>query len=166
MRLWHALPLLTLFLVPAAAHAGLYYSGESYAELPAQWRGFLLDQRMLSNIAQKPIKDGDPNPARAHYLEEAGKLEAASRQRALTADETADLGAIYVRLGEPTKAVALLRPAQRRFPNHFHLAANLGTAWQQNGDLAQAALCLEQAVRLAPGKQLAAEQLHLKLVRL
>jgi hypothetical protein len=34
-----------------------------------------------------------------------------------------------------------------------------------HGDLAQAAALLEQAVRLAPGKYLRAEQLHLKLVR-
>ena len=29
--------------------------------------------------------------------------------------------------------------------------ANLGTAWQVQGDLREAAACLEQAVRLAPG---------------
>jgi len=32
--------------------AGLYYSGETQAELPSQWRGFLLDQRTLRQIAQ------------------------------------------------------------------------------------------------------------------
>src|SRR3954452_542863 len=97
--------LLLFFVLPARVHAGLYYSGETYAELPAQWRGFLLDQRALRNIAQKPLKGGDPNPVRARYLDEAAKLEKAARERALTADENADLGAIYVRLGEPAKAV-------------------------------------------------------------
>src|SRR5262249_15279939 len=62
--------------------------------------------------------------------------------------------------------LAVLRPAQRANPVHFRLAANLGTAWQASGDLTQAALALAVAVRLAPGKHLAAEQLHLKLVRL
>jgi hypothetical protein len=60
----------------------------------------------------------------------------------------------------------VLRPAQRAHPVHFRLAANLGTAWQLHGDLTQAAAALEQAVRLAPGKHVRAEQLHLKLVRL
>jgi hypothetical protein len=46
------------------------------------------------------------------------------------------------------------------------LVANLGTAWQLQGDLEQAAVCLEQAVRLAPGKWQKAEEYHLKLVRL
>ena len=151
--------------LPGIARAGLYYSGEVYADLPAQWRGYLVDQRALRNISQRPLKDGEPNPLRTRYVEEAARLEKAALGKQLTADELADLGAIHVRLGDPGKAIAWMRPAQRRFPNHFPLAANLGAAWQLHGDLAQAALCLEQAVRLAPGKHLAAETMHLKLVR-
>jgi tetratricopeptide (TPR) repeat protein len=88
-----------------------------------------------------------------------------SGTRKLTADELADLGALYVRLGDPEKAIGLLRPAQRAHPRHFHIAANLGTAFQLAGDLRQAALCLEQSARLAPGKLQQAEEHHLKLVR-
>jgi hypothetical protein len=87
-------------------------------------------------------------------------------ERKLTDDEAADLGALYVRLGDPARAVEVLRAAQRENPKHFHLLANLGTAWQVQGDLTQAVACLEQAVRLAPAKLRSAEQLHLKLVRL
>src|SRR5262249_46041088 len=79
--------------------------------------------------------------------------------------ELADLGALYVRLGDPEKALGLLRPAQRAHPRHFHIAANLGTAFQQVGDLRQAALCLEQSARLAPRKLPQAGQHHLKLGR-
>jgi len=157
----------TVFLASAAgARAGLHYSGEQMAELPSQWRGFLLDQRLLRGIAVKPAPGAPASPARVRYLEEADKLEKLARTRKLTADELADLGALYVRLGEPGKAVVLLRPAQRTHPNHFQIAANLGTAWQLHGDLEQAALSLQQAVRLAPGKYHKAEEYHLKLVRL
>ncbi len=76
------------------------------------------------------------------------------------------MGALYVRLGDVGRALEVLRPAQRDHPSHFRLAANLGTAWQLHGDLAHAAACLEQAVRLAPGKYQRAEELHLRLVRL
>src|SRR5207302_7713515 len=88
-----------------------------------------------------------------------------AKQRKLTADEAADLGALWIRLGEVTKAVDLLRAAQRENGNHFRIAANLGTAWHLQGDLDQAAAALQQAVRLAPGKWQRAEELHLKLVR-
>jgi hypothetical protein len=73
---------------------------------------------------------------------------------------------LLVRLGEAARAVEVLRQAQREYPRHFRIAANLGTAWQMVGDLAQAAASLQEAVRLAPGKYLEAEKAQLRLVRL
>jgi hypothetical protein len=148
------------------ARAGLYYAGETIAELPSQWRGFLLDQRALRNVAVKPGRGAPDNPLRTRYEQEAARLEKASRDHKLSADELADLGALYVRLGETGKAVEVLRSAQREHPQHFRIVANLGTAWQLQGDLDQAAACLQQAVQLAPGKLEKAEEYHLKLVRL
>src|SRR5437016_10837870 len=84
----------------AQARAGLYYSGEPIAELPSQWRGFLIDQRALRNIAVKPGSATAASPLRARYEEAAAKLEKTRHQRKLAADEAADLGALYVRLGE------------------------------------------------------------------
>jgi hypothetical protein len=156
---------LGLLLLPAAGRAGLYYSGEPIAELPSQWRGFLLDQRLLRTLAVKPSPAAPGTPARGNYEAEAARLAKLARERKLSADEAADLGALYLRLGETARALEVLRPAQRDNPTHFRLAANLGTAWQMQGDLAQAAACLQQAVRLAPGKWQPAEELHLKLVR-
>src|SRR5690348_10886856 len=113
--------LLTL-TAPLAARAGLYYSEEHFAELPSQWRGFLLDQRALRNIAVKPTPRAEASPARIHYQEAALKLEKTRQARALSAEELADLGALYIRLGEADKAVAVLRPALAAHPNHFHIA--------------------------------------------
>jgi tetratricopeptide (TPR) repeat protein len=163
-RLFTAI-IVSLLLV-AQSHGGLYYSGESFAELPSQWRGFLLDQRTLRNIAVKPSSGLPVSPFRTRYQAEATRLAKTAGERKLTADEAADLGALYIRLGETTKALDVLRAAQKEHPEHFHLAANLGTAYQIHGDLEQAAAALSQAVRLAPGKHLRAEELHLKLVRL
>jgi hypothetical protein len=158
-----ALLLLALVACPGAVRAGLYYSGETYGELPSRWRGFLLDQRTLRQVAAKPPAGIPASPLRTRYEQEAARL---ARLEKRTADEDADMGALYLRLGESSKALEVLRPAQRVHPVHFRLTANLGTAWQVHGDLTQAAALLEQAVRLAPGKYLQAEQLHLKLVRL
>jgi len=146
--------------------AGLYYSGESFAELPSQWHGFLLDQRTLRNIALEAGPKREASRARLRYQEEAARLEVNGKKDKLTADELADLGALYIRLGKSAAAVPLLRDAQRRHPNHFRILANLGTACQLQGDLSQAALYLQQSVRLAPGKFHKAEEYHLKLVHL
>lgn len=143
--------------------AGLYFSGESFAELPSQWRGFLVDQRALRMVA---VPNAPGNPLRKEYVDAAGKLEKLRKERGLTADEIADLGAVYIRLGEVGKAIDLLRPAQREHAQHFRIHANLGTAWQLQGDLAQAVLCLEQSAQLAPGKYQKSEEAHLKLARL
>src|SRR5215831_17400910 len=98
-------------LTAAPVRAGLYYSGETFAELPSQWRGFLLDQRTLRNLAVKPDAKNPASPARLRYQEAAARLEKAARQGKLTADDKADLGALYVRLGEVGKALELLRAA-------------------------------------------------------
>jgi hypothetical protein len=155
-----SLPPLLLLAAPAAA--GLYCPGESFRELPAQWRGFLPDHRALRAVAVPQLA----GPLRDAHADAALKLEAAARSRPLTADEAADLGALYVRLGQPQKALGILRPAVREHPSHFRLAANLGTAWQLAGDLEQAAAALDDALQLAPPEQRVAEGYHLKLVRL
>src|SRR5579859_3427677 len=91
-----------------ALQAGLYYSGETFAELPSQWRGFLLDQRTLRNIALEGGPKREPSRARIRYQEEAAKLETKAKNGKLNADELADLGALYIRLGKSNKALPLL----------------------------------------------------------
>jgi hypothetical protein len=161
-----AFVLLAWFGLANVGHAGLYYSGEQIDALPSQWRGFLLDQRALRMVAVQPGTTTPAGPLRLQYQEALDKLEKSSRQRKLSADELADCGALYLRLGQPGKALELLRTAQREYPKHFRILANLGTAWQLQGDLQQAAAWLEEAVRLAPGKLQKAEEYQLKLVRL
>lgn len=159
-------PLITLtvifLLTPDPARAGLHYSAESFADLPSQWRGFLLDQRALRALAQPPQKDQPVSPLRDRYLAALAALEARGAQR--SADKAADLGALYVRLGRTEQALSILRAAQREHPQHYRIIANLGTACQLQGELGQAAHWLREAVRLAPGKLQKCEELHLRLV--
>ncbi|VTS03081.1 hypothetical protein : Uncharacterized protein OS=Chloroherpeton thalassium (strain ATCC 35110 / GB-78) GN=Ctha_2414 PE=4 SV=1: TPR_9: TPR_9 [Gemmata massiliana] len=156
---------LVALVVPVGARAGLHYSGEQFAELPSRPSGFLTDHRAL-RAAGRERPDGLPSPLRDDYLAAATRLEKLAKTRALTADEVADLGAVYVRLGKNESALNALVPAVRKFPEHFRIAANLGTAFQLTGDLERAGVQLEEAVRLAPAKLKPFEQAHLKLVRL
>ena len=156
---------IVLLGAPHWASAGVYYSGEQFAELPSRASGFLTDHRAL-RAAGYERPDGLPSPLREDYLAAMERLEKLAKSRVLSADETADLGAVYLRLGKPDKALNLLAPAVRKFPEHFRVAANLGTAFQQSGDLERAATQLEEAVRLAPEKLKRLEQMHLKLVKL
>jgi len=158
--------LLVVLLAAANLRAGLHYSGETPADLPCQWRGFLIDHRALRLAGVKPSAGAPMHLLREQYEDAVGKLEDTAKKRALTADEAADLGALYVRLGRPTKAVEVLRTAHRDHADHFRVAANLGAAWQTTGDLDEAARAQQQAVRLAPERWKAAEEAHLKLVRL
>src|SRR5438128_7501988 len=120
----------SLFAFAPSAHAGLYYSGEPIADLPSQWRGFLLDHRALRTVAVPPSPTALPHPFRDSYREAVAKLTRAAAQRPLTADEAADLGALHLRLGATDAALAVLRGAHRDNPDHFRAAANLGTAYQ------------------------------------
>ena len=88
---------LTLLLIASpAVRAGLYYRGEQVAELPSQWSGFLLDQRLLRSIGIRPRPGGPVNPARDRYGREAERLAALVQHalpgKAPTADDLADLG--------------------------------------------------------------------------
>lgn len=154
------------FALAPTLQAGLYYSGETYAELPSQWRGYLLDHRALRMIAAPDRQGSVASLMRQEYLDARDALEAKASSQELTADESADLGALLIRLNQADKAVEVLRPAQRQHAEHFRLAANLGTAWQMTGDLTQAEATLTEAVRLAPEEMRPAEELHLRLVQL
>ncbi len=155
-----------LLVFPALASAGLHYSAETPAQLPSRWRGFLIDHRALRYAGVPPAPGAPLHLLREQYEEAAGKLEANAKKRALTADEAADLGALFIRLGRPAKAVEVLRKAQRDHPSHYKIASNLGTAWQLQEDLNEAARSLQEAVRLAPPRWKRFEEAQLKLVRL
>jgi hypothetical protein len=155
--------ILVLLLTALPLQAGVHYSGEKFAELPSKWSGFLVDHRALRAAGIEKPKDAPQTPLRELYLSEAAKLE---KKPEPSADDLADLGALYLRLGKTDKTLATLRAASAKHPSHFRIASNLGTAWQLSGELEQAALALDDAVRLAPAKLKPFEEAHLKLVRL
>src|SRR5579872_427596 len=64
-----------LALIPSPAFAGLYYSGEHYAELPSRFRGFLVDFRALRAAAIERPRDMPVSPLRGDFLIALERLE-------------------------------------------------------------------------------------------
>src|SRR4051794_35682080 len=81
-------------LLTAPARAGLYLSDERFADLPAQCRASLTAPRPLRPRPPPPSPPRPPNPLRDAYRAAADKLTQTAAQRALTADEAADLGGL------------------------------------------------------------------------
>src|SRR5436305_12008245 len=97
MRSPRSVALLAALLLAAPARAGLHYHGEQFAELPAQWRGFLLDQRALRTIAAPPGPNQPANPLRDAYHDDLDRLVKLAAQKPLDPNDAADLGALYPR---------------------------------------------------------------------
>lgn len=141
--------------------AGVHYSKEQFADLPSQWRGFLPDQRFLRQLAIKLPKEQSRNELRKSYESDLARLEKLLEMRQSQPVDFADLGALYIRLGNYARAVEVLRLGDRVFPAQFRILSNLATAWFLSGEQEKAIAQMQQVVKLAPGAFLAAEQLVL-----
>ncbi|NBS90525.1 hypothetical protein EBS67_11080 [bacterium] len=153
--------LASLLLSQGALIAGVYYSQESYNELPSQWRGLLMDQRQLRQLAVEPKPKQISSEFRKKYLQDLSRLDKLSKERKLLPEEFADQGALLIRLNQAPLALETLRKADREYPLNFRILANLSSAWQTLGEFDRAIQVSEQAIALAPGKYVDAEKLQL-----
>src|SRR5262249_10990720 len=96
MRSAVCLACLTILALPIPVGAGVYYSGETIAELPSQWRGFLVAERSLRALALPQPPNLPPSPLRVEYREALARLE---KKADPSADDLADLGALAIRTG-------------------------------------------------------------------
>lgn len=156
---------LLVILFPAASFAGVYYSAEQQGVLPSAWRGFLVEVRQLKLLGQSG-PDVPAMPLRDDYREAVEKLLTKQKQQPLNPTEWADLGALYIRLGQPRKAIEALNAARKVYPDDFKIISNLGTAWQMEGDYPQAERVLQEAIKKAPATFKRAEEYQIKLVQL
>lgn len=156
--------LVSVCLFASPTYGTIHYSGERYAELPASWKGFLTDHRMLRMVGIPASPKLPPSLLRLEYQAAVERLLTAKKQRTLRAGELADLGALYLRLGQVDSAINVLRPAAAEYPREFAIQANLGSAWHLAGNWSEAVEHLRQAVKLAPVEFQPLESLHLKLV--
>lgn len=157
-----ALGLITsIFLFEGSVFGGVYYSQESYNELPSQWRGLLMDQRQLRQLGIEPKPNQTSTELRKKYLQDLSRLDKLSKEKKLLPEEFSDLGALLIRLNQAPQALETLRKADREYPQNFRILSNLASAWQTLGEFDRAIQVSEQAIALAPGKYVGAEKLHL-----
>ncbi|MFT3879723.1 MAG: hypothetical protein QM703_08690 [Gemmatales bacterium] len=85
------------------AHATIHYSGEKYAELPSSWKGFLADHRMMRVASIPASPKTPPSLLRLEYQAAVDRMLAEKKQRALKANELADLGVSICASAKPTQ---------------------------------------------------------------
>ncbi len=144
--------------------AGIYLKSESWNDLPCQWKGWLLDHRQLLRC-QSPIPGSKPTEMRSRLENIAKGFKQKKDTGPLGPDDLAEWGGVLLRLGRPEEALGVLQGAQRAHPQHFRLTSHLCQAWCATGQWTMAQALSVEAVRLAPGRWLAAEELMARLIR-
>lgn len=158
---WFLGALITLglggFGAVGSVRGGIYLAKETWNDLPSQWRGFLLDHRQLIRIGMVPPGQ-KPSPSYLAYREAVRTLKEKRKTAPLTAEESAELGGLLLRIGQPEEALTVLQNAQKVHLGHFRLTAHTSMGWALLGQWEQAWILQKEAVRLAPGKWLPHEE--------
>ena len=140
-----------------SAHAGFYLVCENANPFPIQWRGYLLDLRairMAAGKARSPLQDV--------YSNTISRIE---KLASPTADDLAELGGCYLRLGKSSEALGVLRKAARQHPDHFRIQAHLVLAHAALGELDRAVEIQTELLEQAPRQHRAIEELSLKFLK-
>lgn len=79
-------------------------------------------------------------------------------------DNLNQLAVVLMRLGKPREAAALLEHVEKRFPNQWQTAPNLGTAYELSGDNERALRWIREGMRRNPGDHEGSEWLHVAIL--
>jgi tetratricopeptide (TPR) repeat protein len=148
--------LVLLAILSPSAHAGFYLACENANPLPVQWRGYLIDLRairMAAGRARSPLQD--------LYSNTISRIE---KSTSPSADDLAELGGCYTRIGKSAEALGALRKAARQYPENFRIQAHLVLAHVALGELGRAVEIQTELLELTPKQHLAAEELTLKFL--
>jgi tetratricopeptide (TPR) repeat protein len=144
-----------LLLLALPAPAALHLPMEVLEPLPASWRGVMLDLQALRLAGNSASGESGLRPA---YLRALARFEKAVSS---SADDEANRGGLLLRLGRPDQALAILRGANARYPDHPRVMAHLATAMSALNDHAGAEAVLLAARRSVPAGWRIVESAHL-----
>lgn len=94
-------------------------------------------------------------------------LNRALAKRGQTKDDfqnESNIALYYMKLGEVKKALAILKPLAVEYPQEYTIIANLGTAYELNGELNKALKYIKQGYALNPDSHLGSEWIHIKIL--
>jgi hypothetical protein len=151
------------------ARAGVYNTSEPWP-WPSPSHQFQLDE-----AAYRAAAVSEKDSLGARYRRRVEELEGEEARGTLSLEDRSNLGAYYIRLGKPDKAIRVLEPKARE--GNFMLLTNLATAHELNGSADLAVRYQEQALAAWPTMHAGwdtvmlqfyrkAEQLQLKLLTL
>lgn len=128
------------------------------------WDGdTLAEERRAKPTLAALILDRQPEPDLAPVRERADRLMAETKP-----DDPGwitDLAGAHIRLGELPDAVALLEPAAKRFPKHYAVHSNLGTAYHLQGRYVEAEREIARGLEIDPNAHFGRERYHLALLQ-
>jgi tetratricopeptide (TPR) repeat protein len=101
------------------------------------------------------------------YPESIDKKYATIIQKLLTANEfklLSDFAWYELRVGDKKRSLLLLEELYKRYPNEYNVVANLGTAYEVNGNDIKALELLKKAVEINSRSHYNSEWIHIKIL--
>jgi tetratricopeptide (TPR) repeat protein len=78
--------------------------------------------------------------------------------------ERSDYAVAHLKIGDRARALKILQDLYRLHPTEYNIVANLGTAYELNGDKAQALEYLKKAVAINPLSHYGSEWIHIRIL--
>lgn len=76
-----------------------------------------------------------------------------------------DLAVNFLKVGKVDSAIHILAPLARKHPDEYNITANLGTAYELNGQLDSALKYITKGFELNPKSHLGSEWVHIKILQ-
>lgn len=75
-----------------------------------------------------------------------------------------DYAVLLLKAGATKESIAILAQLSDHYPDEYHIASNLGTAYELNGDLEKAIQYIKKGIQLNPDAHEGSEWVHLKIL--
>ncbi|MGV3774640.1 MAG: tetratricopeptide repeat protein [Verrucomicrobiales bacterium] len=103
-------------------------------------------------------------PPKDYWIKREKEMRAALSKNSDDYQAISDLAVCQMHLGDAADAVKTLTTLVKLHPEEYNLAANLGTAYELNGEPEKALLWINRAIEINPSSHQGTEWLHVKIL--